>query len=285
MDTKQQITPNNVSLQQEQNNLPTNEMEINKVKTGSKANLILIILGLFALTLAGVGGYLLGKQSSKSTEIAETVNVIPSPKGETQVVCTLDAKICPDGSSVGRISPDCEFEACPSVGSNQVIDGWKMYKNDDLNISFQYPSSWEIIEKDNSGQDNLPKISIKVGDMLTISSYYDRKNNDFYLQNPELISEQSAHPDAKIGTEYYKLEKSKWEDGGANFGTEQATYFVDIPKLFSIDISYQIFKERKDDGSLVPIEYQIAGETISDTKFESDMDDIYKILSTVTFTK
>ncbi len=29
--------------------------------------------------------------------------------------CTEEAKICPDGSSVGRIPPDCEFAACPSV--------------------------------------------------------------------------------------------------------------------------------------------------------------------------
>lgn len=34
------------------------------------------------------------------------------PEGEG-VACTLDAKICPDGSSVGRVPPSCEFEACP----------------------------------------------------------------------------------------------------------------------------------------------------------------------------
>lgn len=29
------------------------------------------------------------------------------------VFCTQDAKLCPDGSYVGRIAPDCEFAACP----------------------------------------------------------------------------------------------------------------------------------------------------------------------------
>jgi hypothetical protein len=29
------------------------------------------------------------------------------------VVCTLEAKLCPDGSYVGRTGPDCEFAACP----------------------------------------------------------------------------------------------------------------------------------------------------------------------------
>jgi hypothetical protein len=31
------------------------------------------------------------------------------------VACTADAKICPDGSSVGRIAPNCEFASCPDV--------------------------------------------------------------------------------------------------------------------------------------------------------------------------
>ena len=29
------------------------------------------------------------------------------------VACTEDARVCPDGSSVGRVAPDCEFEPCP----------------------------------------------------------------------------------------------------------------------------------------------------------------------------
>lgn len=32
----------------------------------------------------------------------------PCPAG-----CTKDAKLCPDGSSVGRQGPDCEFAPCP----------------------------------------------------------------------------------------------------------------------------------------------------------------------------
>lgn len=29
------------------------------------------------------------------------------------VFCTMDAKICPDGSAVGRSWPNCEFDPCP----------------------------------------------------------------------------------------------------------------------------------------------------------------------------
>jgi hypothetical protein len=32
---------------------------------------------------------------------------------EENVVCTQDAKLCPDGSGVGRVPPSCEFARCP----------------------------------------------------------------------------------------------------------------------------------------------------------------------------
>jgi len=31
------------------------------------------------------------------------------------VACTMEAKLCPDGSAVGRSGPNCEFVACPEV--------------------------------------------------------------------------------------------------------------------------------------------------------------------------
>lgn len=34
-------------------------------------------------------------------------------ESEPAVFCTMDAQICPDGSAVGRIAPDCEFAPCP----------------------------------------------------------------------------------------------------------------------------------------------------------------------------
>lgn len=36
-------------------------------------------------------------------------------KDDTPVACTMDAKICPDGSAVGRQGPHCEFAPCPVV--------------------------------------------------------------------------------------------------------------------------------------------------------------------------
>ena len=38
----------------------------------------------------------------------------PAPK---QIACTMEAKLCPDGSSVGRTGPKCEFVDCPNAGN------------------------------------------------------------------------------------------------------------------------------------------------------------------------
>ena len=37
---------------------------------------------------------------------------------QSQIACTMEAKICPDGSAVGRTGPNCEFEACPEASCN-----------------------------------------------------------------------------------------------------------------------------------------------------------------------
>lgn len=37
--------------------------------------------------------------------------------------CTMEAKICPDGSAVGRIGPSCEFAPCPSSEVRNGTDG------------------------------------------------------------------------------------------------------------------------------------------------------------------
>ena len=37
---------------------------------------------------------------------------VNTPESELRA-CTMDAKLCPDGSAVGRTGPDCTFPACP----------------------------------------------------------------------------------------------------------------------------------------------------------------------------
>ncbi len=65
-----------------------------------------------------------------------------------QVACTLEAKICPDGSSVGRTGPKCEFAPCPKVNPTSTPDptaNWKTYINTKYNFSFKYPSNLKVV--------------------------------------------------------------------------------------------------------------------------------------------
>lgn len=54
-----------------------------------------------------------------------------SPREAEQAACTMDALVCPDGSSVGRTGPECRFTACPDVPAltgtlRQSADGFTL---------------------------------------------------------------------------------------------------------------------------------------------------------------
>jgi predicted lipoprotein with Yx(FWY)xxD motif len=41
-----------------------------------------------------------------------------APMENNATACTAEAKICPDGTAVGRTGPNCEFAPCPQVAGN-----------------------------------------------------------------------------------------------------------------------------------------------------------------------
>lgn len=52
-------------------------------------------------------------------QILATIKVTPSTSPSSPIkACQMDAKICPDGSAVGRSGPNCEFLPCPPLSSN-----------------------------------------------------------------------------------------------------------------------------------------------------------------------
>ena len=52
------------------------------------------------------------KHGNPKQEKPSTLCPNSNPTGENKA-CTLDAKICPDGSYVGRSGPNCDFVSCP----------------------------------------------------------------------------------------------------------------------------------------------------------------------------
>lgn len=63
-------------------------------------NLIVIGTVIFMILLAFLSTYLL--RNGSTTEPVDG-----------SWACTADAKLCPDGSSVGRTPPYCQFAPCP----------------------------------------------------------------------------------------------------------------------------------------------------------------------------
>lgn len=60
-----------------------------------------LLLGIVAIVLLGIGSLVYQ-------------NAVQGPRAEAPTACTLEARMCPGGGTVGRTGPSCEFEACPS---------------------------------------------------------------------------------------------------------------------------------------------------------------------------
>lgn len=90
-------------------------------------SLVLVVLGLLVLAAVGVaGGYYYGQQQSGTNNASQTPDLqeaMPgSGSGLEQTLCTMDAMMCPDGSSVGRSGPNCEFDVCPGSEATDLSE-------------------------------------------------------------------------------------------------------------------------------------------------------------------
>lgn len=95
-------------------------------------------------------------------------------KAPNQIACPMDAKICPDGSSVGRTGPNCEFTACPlststpsiptstpvSKSTSSVrIPNWEIYNN--YGFEVQYPPFLKVVENPPTPEKYLYSVSFE----------------------------------------------------------------------------------------------------------------------------
>ena len=61
-------------------------------------NIKTLVYGIICILIVGVGGFLYR-------------SVLEHPT--TPVACPVDARVCPDGTAVGRTGPSCSFAICP----------------------------------------------------------------------------------------------------------------------------------------------------------------------------
>lgn len=173
---------------------------------------------LFVVIIAGLAIYFNGERNGKY-EVAENFfeKEFPtdSPEKDRELVaCTMEAKMCPDGSYVSRVAPNCEFTKCSEETKKKTCaedekicfdgtilmrslpdcelaecknievvekNGWKTWVNNDDNYSISYPSEfWP------QGGHNLKN--------------YDMKDPRYDSGNPEGISIQiQKHSVSRMG--------------------------------------------------------------------------------------
>ncbi len=175
--------------------------------------LIAIVFILAAIILAG-GWYVLVGQKLDTGTLDNGGNT----------ACPQDAKLCPDGSSVARTGPNCEFAECakPSIAQVDTSD-WKTYRNDEYGFEFRYPKSFKI---SNEGGDfgNL------IGYVFSLSIGSTKSINELppgifaisidVLDNPQGKSPQDWY------SEYYQEQKKLAEEESGPFHLVAPSYWT-----------------------------------------------------------
>ncbi len=101
--------------------------------------LTILIIGF--LVVGGTLAYALNKKAAYN------------PVKNSQKVCTMDAKMCPDGSYVGRSGLNCEFAQCPDI------------KNFNPQVKFDAPINLKLNETVEF-KDSLKIALIKIEDSM-----------------------------------------------------------------------------------------------------------------------
>lgn len=143
---------------------------------------VLVTVFLFVAVVAGM--YLFTRKNPQSkTDIGLSPTPIATGVVPSAVACTLEAKVCPDGSSVGRTGPNCEFAACPTSISD--LPSVTASPTEPLKEPIVIPSNWK--KQTVTYQNHTFSLS-------TPPSY------KFYEDNANLVIKQQYPADAVVTT-------------------------------------------------------------------------------------
>jgi hypothetical protein len=168
---------------------------------------LLVILTLFI----SIGGYMAINGLSAHKK---------NPTNGAAVACTLEAKVCPDGSSVGRSGPNCEFAKCQDSSSTADT-----VQRNDWGLVFAKGSDWNVIENG--------------ADRIVLEGTSDQSNGD-KITASYVPSNSITDVDAKFGnvTYFYDSAKQQWmAEGNGYFGkgfieNVATSAIVAVPKFY-----------------------------------------------------
>ena len=158
-----------------------------------------------------------------------------------QSICTMEVKICPDGSSVGRIGPDCEFAKCP-LSNNQTEElTTSSFGNDQVEKAItdylltQKYFSWKIT----TDSHNFCVIENLNPEDTLFPLYVWVRCGEFILQDGELKELSGKSVPAKINypnyLSFYDISKMSHEVPG-----DGSLYLKDIKTIFPLNVQDRI---------------------------------------------
>lgn len=209
------------------------------------------IVILLVIVAAAIGGaYYFGiNRSGKSN----------SPTSQPQA-CTMDAKLCPDGTSVGRIGPNCEFAQCP------IVQECGTYKNDEEGYSFSCTKGWYLWKSDQE-PGYLEELLLVDSDKVSKQNYKVEITLHNKVENIRdgLIAYYTGG-DRNISTQNREINEVK-VDGINSYKAQITSSLGEDPKIKKTTIMY--FIPLKEENVLV---------IRADNKYSSDLENLVNTL-------
>ena len=120
---------------------------------------------------------------------------------DRQVFCTKEAKLCPDGSAVGRTGPNCEFAECPVLGVGDInISTWQTYRNEEYGFEFRYPDDWVL--RDGTGIVHLVIQSPHPPDSMSVNIIKTTEGEFIGLLGENVVKEGNIFIDNVVANKY-----------------------------------------------------------------------------------
>jgi hypothetical protein len=193
--------------------------EIGPVDEQGATKPIFWIIGTLAVVVlvatAAVIGYLAATRGIGQPAPPSPATALPQPSTEPGgVACTMEAKLCPDGSSVGRSGPNCEFAPCPTPTAADPQADWKTYTNGKYGFSIKYPGEYKALTSQDelSGWPNSVVLLYNGGQAYDIVVQVWDKEEDYQLAYPQAGNELTVQ---LVKGKYVTILDATKEDGNA----------------------------------------------------------------------
>lgn len=227
-----------------------------------KGFILPVVIAVIIIAILGAGGYFVYKQYS-------------APK-LTPTACTQEAKICPDGSAVGRTGPNCEFTACPVI-QNQTDQtaGWKTYKSDKWGFEIEYPSNWTMKDYEQSwGGATWYSPTVRPEEVfITIGIFPSATLSNLVNGCPTTSTTDQVIGKVKFnGLEFCKVINKGGTDSNPSKGTQVITYSI-INDNSGYKITLNVIGGRQTTSYYLP-----------ESEFKYELNIIEQMISTFKFT-